>query len=75
MSIFLSKEKKVKLAGMILIAPALKKPESGKIYGVLADIALKLIPSRKGLIQINYINVTRNPKVTEYLNQDPLMLH
>lgn len=55
LSIILHKEAKIKVSGMILISPALKRP-GGKVMGALSGFALNLLPNRKGLFNINFEN-------------------
>ena len=73
-SILLHKEAKIKVSGMILVAPALKRPGS-KIMSALSGFALNLLPNKKGLFNFNFDIHSKNPNVSKYLQEDPLVYH
>ena len=56
----------MKFAGILLFAPALKKP-GNKIVSSISGFALKLLPNSKGLFAPIFAMATRNPNSSEYL--------
>ena len=66
LSIVLHRQGKMKFAGIILFAPALKKP-GNKVVSSISGFALKLLPNSKGLFAPVFSNQTRNPNSSEYL--------
>lgn len=51
----------------------MKKPAHSKVLSALSDVAFKLMPNKTGLFEPQFENISSNPKVCEYLRNDPDM--
>ena len=72
-SLALYKKEKLKISGLILLTPSLKRPKN--VLSSISGFALKLMPNTTGLFKLNFAQATRNPSVVDFLEKDPLVYH
>lgn len=67
--------KQIKFSGIVMGSPLLAQPKSNKFLATISEVALKLIPNRTGMFATDVLKASRNPTVSEFLKNDPLVYH